>query len=136
MLEEDKVLEAITVGCPRDECVASMIFACLKAIIKVIERQYGDQRDMVVNEELRVQTESARCHNMDAEEVIGMFSAYQERSPNATLCYLSSKLRARKNRTVEYLDNMGEAERTCVVEWAVSAARTGRQMNRMKQALM
>ena len=52
---------------------------------------------MDLTHKLRTESESARCHNIDAEEIMGIFSAAKERVPNATLCYLSAKIRAQKN---------------------------------------
>ena len=46
--------------------------------------------------ELKKETESARSHNIDAEEVMGMFSAAKQCAPNATLCFLSSRMKAKK----------------------------------------
>ncbi len=44
-----------------------------------------------VMEKLKQETTSARSHNMDAEELMGMFSALKKKAPNATICYLSCK---------------------------------------------
>ena len=43
---------------------------------------------------------------MDAEEIIGMFGAAKKRAPNSTVCYLSAKLRAQKNKVVDHLDSL------------------------------
>ena len=40
---------------------------------------------------------------------MGMFSAAKQRSPNATLCFLSSRMKAKK--TVDYLDAMDVGKR-------------------------
>ena len=74
----------------------------------VIERQYARYFVLDVDDVLRKETESSRAHNIDAEEVMGMFSAAKVRSPNATIDFLSSKMRAKKNNTVAYLDSLEE----------------------------
>lgn len=90
---------------------ADMVTACLNAIVTVLERQYKRYFQLDITAELKMQTQSARSHNIDAEEIIGMFSAAKSRAPNATLCYLSSRMRAQRNRAVNYLDGMDTARR-------------------------
>ena len=58
---------------------------------------------MEVTDDLRSKLASARTHNMDSEEVMGMFSAGQARAPRATLLFISSKIRARKNNTLKFI---------------------------------
>jgi len=96
---------------------------CLEEIVTVLNRQYARYFDIDVTPELILQTESARSHNIDAEEVMGMFSAAQKKAPNATMAYLSSKLRAQKNKTNEYLDALDTNDRSRIINFAVSAAR-------------
>ena len=48
---------------------------------------------------------------------MGMFSATKtEKSPNATLNYISCKMRALKNRTLKYLDNLDKVTRDNVLK--------------------
>ena len=98
---------------PVDEPLfASTMGACLLKVVEVLERQCKRYFGINVTDELRKETESARCHNIDAEEIMGMFSAAKEGAPNATMCYLSSRIRAQKNKVVDYLDNLqSEKER-------------------------
>ena len=65
---------------------------------------------MNLTNKLRAETESARCHNIDAEDVMGMFSAAKNNAPNTTLNYLSSKIRTQKNGVVEYLESRAREE--------------------------
>lgn len=60
---------------------------------------------------------------MDSEEMVGMFGAAQKRAPNATLCFLSCRMKAVKNRTVKYLDDMSEERRNDVLHKAVPYGR-------------
>ena len=48
---------------------------------------------------------------MDAEEVMGMFSALKKRAPNATLAFLSARMRAKKIHIIEYLDELHSERR-------------------------
>ena len=66
---------------------------------------------MEVTDDLRSKLASARTHNMDSEEVMGMFSAGQARAPRAMLLFISSKIRARKNHTLEFIQSHPEYER-------------------------
>ena len=73
-----------------------------------------------------------KTHNMDAEEVMGMFSALQKKSPHATICVLSSKMRPQKNRTVDYLDRE-DTDRDALIQFATTRGRKLRQLRRVKQ---
>ena len=118
---------------PVDEPLfASMMGMCLLKVAEVLERQYQRYFGIDVINELRKQTESARCHNIDAEEVMGMFSAAKEHAPNATMCYLSSRIRAQKNKVVDYLDNLQSEKREKLVNLAISLGRKQRQNKRKR----
>jgi hypothetical protein len=133
--EEDPVMRKLR-SMPHDDVDGeiAMISACLATVITVLERQYKKYFEMDLTEELRKETETARSHNIDAEEIMGMFGAAQQRAPNATLCYLSSRMRAKKNRTVDYLDALSTESRRKVVCWSVAMARKMRKTNRRKHA--
>ena len=75
---------------------AVMVSECLKSIVDALERQYAKYFTLDVTELLREETKSARMHNIDSEEIMGMFSAAQKKAPSATMCYLPSQLRIRK----------------------------------------
>ena len=92
-----------------------------------MERQYKKYFECEITEQLRKETESARSHNIDAEEIMGMFSATKKKSPNATLCYISCNMRALKNRTFKYLDNLNKDTRDNVLKKAVLLGREQRK---------
>ena len=58
---------------------------------------------------------------------MGMFSATKKKSPNATLCYISCKMRALINRTFKYLDNLEKDTRDNVLKKAVLLGREQRK---------
>ena len=102
---------------PKDETLFSRLMkVCLQSAVGVLERQYKKYFECNVTEKLRAETKSARSHNIDAEELMGMFSAAQKKAPNATLCFLPCKMRAQKNRTVEFLDAMEEERRDIILK--------------------
>lgn len=74
---------------PIDEDIffMSMMKNCLPAIVTVLEKQYSRYFNRYITDELRKETESARCHNIDAEQIMGMFSAAKANAPNATLLF-------------------------------------------------
>ena len=82
---------------PADEDMfISMMKSCLCSIVDVLERQYNKYFELNIDERLKKESESVRSHNIDAEEIMGMFTAAKSHAPNATLCYLSSRIRAQK----------------------------------------
>jgi hypothetical protein len=105
----------------------------LEAVVKVVERQYKNYFEMNVTDDLIEKTASARSHNIDAEEMMGMFSAAQKRSPSATMCYISSRLRSQKNKVTDYLDKLSVEERNKVVKFSVKGARNIREKKKMRQ---
>ena len=66
-----------------------------------------------------------------AKEVMGMLSALQK-SPHATICFLSSKMWAQKNRTVDYLEREAP-DRDALIQFAITRGRKLRQVRRVKQ---
>ena len=132
----DDVFDAIVSFCPHDSVLMKMISVCIAAVLNVLNRQYARYLELDITEDLRRQTASARLHNMDAEAVMGMISAEKHRSPNVTVCFLSSKMRAIKNKTVACLDSFGPEEREKVVQWAVKRARNRRGENKAKYVEM
>jgi hypothetical protein len=72
--------------------------SCCVATVTVLKRQYARYFAMVVTEDLLEETRSARTHNIDVEEIMGMFSAYRERAKAACMDYLETKMLARKGR--------------------------------------
>ena len=51
------------------------------------------------------------------------FSAGHERAKNATLCFPSTRMQAKKNKVVPYLDAMSKKKLEQVVTWAIGMAR-------------
>ena len=129
----DPVLKSIQLLCKRDQAVCDMIRNCLSATQDVLCRQYEHYLQMDITQELIEETDSARLHNIDCEQIMGMFSAVKDKAPAATLCYISSKIRAKQNRVVEnYLDVMTTEKRKAIISWAVSAARKKRSENKKR----
>ena len=121
---------------PKDEDMfIRMMRSCIQAIIDVLEHQYKKYfaSGWEISEKLRSETKSVRSHNMDAEEIMGMFSAAKQKANNATVCYLSCKMRGQKNRTVAYLDSLEKEKRYMILKKAVQIGSQQRHRRRMKQ---
>ena len=118
---------------PVDPHFTPMMASCLEAVIAVLERQYTKYFDLNITDKLREETASARSHNTDAEEIMGMFSSAKEKSPNATMCFLSCRMRTCKNKTVDYLDSLEEERREHVLRKAVKLGRLQRDRRKKKQ---
>ena len=121
--ESDGILEKLQQQPVDIMLFEKMMASCLKSIILVIERQYARYFGMDITEELKKQTESARSHNIDSEEVMGMFAAAQQKAPNATPHHLSSKIRAQKNRVTDYLASLSVENKEKVIKLAICYAR-------------
>ena len=117
LLERDKALDKTDTTlkvlhqcCSSDNfsvAISEMFGVCLNAIITILERQHKRYFEMDLTTELCQETETARTHNMDAEIIMGMFSALKKRAPNATLAFLSERMRAKRiDHTIEYLDEV------------------------------
>ena len=44
----------------------------------MLERQYAKYFDLDITEKLKEETESTKSHNVDAEEIMGMFSSAKQ----------------------------------------------------------
>nr|XP_047133635.1 uncharacterized protein LOC124811655 [Hydra vulgaris] len=128
---EPSILKSITNLCPIVDQLVEMTSACLNAVEEVLTRQYKRYFSLSITEALKTETASARLHNIDSEELIGMLSDAKGRCPNATICYISSKLRSKKNRTIDYLDNLDVVSREKVVKWSIYMARKKRMRTRL-----
>ena len=131
-IEVDSTLLALRT-LPTHPEFASMMLSCLKAVVDVLERQYSKYFLLDITEKLRQESESAKSHNMDSEEIMGMFSAAQQKSPHATLCFLSSRMRACKNKTVAYIDALPVEQQENIVNKAIRYGRLQRESRKKMQ---
>ena len=56
---------------------------------------------------------------MGAEEIVGLFSAAQDRTPNAIILLLNSKIKARRNRTIIKLQKLSDDKRSGMIKAAI-----------------
>jgi len=133
MIEDNAMMKLRQFPVTDREQLAVMLRTVLAAVIDVLQRQYSMYFSLDINDKLTKETESARAHNIDAEEIMGMFSAAQKRAPKATLCFLSCSMRAIKNRTVQYLDSQDDERRESILRKAVVYGRKQRDRKRKGQ---
>ena len=114
------------------ERFSRMMQTVISTTITVLERQYKVYFYLDVTEKCTRETRSARSHNMDADEVMGLFSALKNKSPHATICFLSSKMRVHKNRKVDYLDREAP-DRDALIQFAITRGQKLRQLRQVKQ---
>ena len=68
---------------------------CLEECQTLIQNQYKSYYKLEISDELKNITKSCRAHNIDAEEVMGMFSSKKSSCPNGTLSFISAQIRCR-----------------------------------------
>ena len=121
---ENLSMEIITANLQKEpvdtELFKSMMTACLLKTVEVIEAQYSKYFKLDITQELIIETESARCHNIDAETVMGMFSAALKHSPNATMSFFSARIRAQKNDVAGCLKNLSNEDRDRLINLATT----------------
>ena len=115
-----------------DAKFGDMVTTCLESICELLNRQYRKYFEGNLKSMLEEKGKSTRLNNIDFEELMGMFGAGKNRAPTSTLCYLSSKIRAQKNKIIEYLDNIDNDKRDNVVAKSVSLATKSRVKKRLK----
>ena len=79
-------------------------------------------------------TSTARTHNIDAEEVMGMLSAALIRAPSTQISFISAKIRAQKNKTLSFLDALPEDEVEKIVKKATKLGHQVQQHCRSQQS--
>ena len=137
---DDEIFQALQQK-PTDPTLFNVFMdKCLKATVAVLERQYKRHFATDFSADLELVTESARTHNIDAEQMMGMFSACKQRAPNATLSFISAKIRAQKNKTTQYLDEIADEKRKNLVQFSVKerkklAMKTRRKMKEIQDEI-
>ncbi|KAK6174994.1 hypothetical protein SNE40_013537 [Patella caerulea] len=132
LFENDETIKSLRAEPLDTTAFLRMVSACLLATVSVLERQYQRYFELDITEQLRKETVSARSHNIDAEEVMGMFSAGKERAKNATTDFLVARMRGKKNKVVHWLDGMYPENKEKAVTWAIGHARNKRKLARKK----
>ncbi|KAK6167399.1 hypothetical protein SNE40_021435 [Patella caerulea] len=133
--EEDATLQKLSAPPSQENkpLFGDMVITGISAVISVPERQYKRYFELDVTQQLKQETLSARAHSIDAEEMIGMFSAWKQRAQHASTSFLSARMRAKINRVVPYLDGIYKSKQECIIKWEIGMARKQRNRDRKKQ---
>ncbi len=98
-----------------------------------LEKKVQEVFDKVIKSTLQEESKIARLHNIDYEELMGIFSSPQGRAPIPILCLLSSKIMAQKKKTMKFIDEMDDEKRKSVIVKPVRLARHSRRKKHMAQ---
>lgn len=112
---DDPILKSLQCSPDNQLMFISIMNCSIKAVIDVIERQYKRQFSTPMDH-LAQATSTARTHNIDAEEVMGMLSASLIRAPNARTAFISAKIRSQKNKTSEFWQKMEDHEQEKIIK--------------------
>ena len=87
------------------DTVVEILRIMMRGAVQVLMKQYKPLLSLSGSEfdKLAAESVNARQHNIDAEEVVGMFSAALNKAPSATIQYISARIRAKKNGTLEQI---------------------------------
>ena len=101
-----------------------MIKTMLESSLCELQRQYYRPYMEMNFGEVKKVTGSTRVHNMDAEEMVGLFSAVQDRAPNATMLSLSSKIKTTRNTIVDWIQDQPEDQQRRLISLAITVTPT------------
>eukprot|EP00794_Sanderia_malayensis_P017193 gene17193-18925_t len=73
----DPTLVALQQHPKNDSKFKEMVTACIQAVIELLKRQYKKFLDNDIKSTLEEESQSTRLHNIDCEELMGMFSAHK-----------------------------------------------------------
>jgi hypothetical protein len=70
---------------------------------------------------------------MDAESVMGMISAANQKAPSATMHYLSCKIRSQMSEMMQFVDGLADGDRDAIINFANKEGRKVTVAKRRKQ---
>ena len=79
------------------------------------------------------QTKSAPVHNIFAEQVLGMTDHQHHRCPNATVGYIDGKVKASKNKTLDWVETKTMEEQEKMIMFSIKRARTVRAIRKKRE---
>ncbi|GFR66542.1 39S ribosomal protein L46, mitochondrial [Elysia marginata] len=106
---------------------------CLKEVLRgaltVLNRQLNDFISGAFADpsaDMREKTAGAPSHNMSSERNLGCYDRLWRRAPNATVGFLTGKVKCKMNRTLEWLNSKTPIEQEKLIEFVVNEAREER----------
>ena len=74
-------------------------------------------------DQMLAQTKSAPTHNIFAEQTLGLTDHLYRRAPNATVGFIDGKVKSKKNKTLQWLEEQSETEQERLIKFAITTAR-------------
>ena len=79
-------------------------------------------------------TYSTPSHNIQSERVLGMSDAQSHRAPNARIDFVEAKVKAKTNKTLDWLRSQPSAQQDKLVRFSISKTRSLRMEKKADQA--
>ncbi|XP_059143851.1 uncharacterized protein LOC131931164 [Physella acuta] len=109
------------------------ILSCLlQETLVVIKRQMGSYLSDPSDEMLEA-TKSAPPHNIHCERILGMADFLIRRAPNATIGFVDCKVKAKLNKTMEWLDAKSINEQNQLIDFAITEGARRRRSHKTQQ---
>ncbi|GFR59865.1 DNA-(apurinic or apyrimidinic site) lyase [Elysia marginata] len=127
--EEDPVLAALMEFSHNDNFQVECLREILKGTLAVLNRQLQQfLTGEFVNPapEILAKTAGAPSHNMCSERNLGCYDRLWRRAPNATVGFLTGKVKCKMNKTLEWLRSKDKADQEKLIGFAVNEAREER----------
>ena len=79
-------------------------------------------------------TTSAPVYNIASERILGLTYSQYRRAPNATIGFIDGKVKAKKNKTLEWLTSKSTEEQNQLVSFTITRARKYRAIRKEREA--
>ena len=136
-LLEDEVLGALQGGIEEDVVqFKGTMDALLKGSVSVLERQLSEYLTGSLSSPTPEQLKDAKpapAHNMESERILALTDSQWRRAPNATMGFIDSKVRGKKNNTLESLRCKSFDEQDQLISFAVTKARKFRALRKKRE---
>lgn len=119
--EDDKVLKSlqnITDKTQLSKVLAALLLSTEEVINRQLQPYLSGQLSKPTTELLKA-TVSAPPHNMQAERCFSLLDFFIRQAPYVTIGYLDSKIKAKINKTIEWLESQPVEEQEKLVHFAV-----------------
>ena len=111
--------------------------ALLQGCIRVLERQLADyitgDLSSPTPEMLEI-TKSAPVHNIASERILGLVDSQYRRAPNATIGFIDAKVKAKKNKILEWRKTKSTEEQDNLISYAITRAQKYRAIRKVREA--
>ncbi|XP_065675915.1 uncharacterized protein LOC136092121 [Hydra vulgaris] len=117
-IKEDKVHQSLCV-IKNKKILEKILSALISSTHQLLKDRYLTGNLSNLSKEMIKTTLSAPPHTMEAERILGMLDFFLRRAPNATFGFLDSKIKARLNKTLTWLDEKTLPEQEDLIQFAI-----------------